>query len=164
MTANSPPKTDPLEDFYGPVGEPDELLVQHGQWKKYQERPPEPVPRTGRKGRPRKAPAAPPVISEMSVRQLVRGDMVDVARNWDAIVTRVHVADLDEGRPTRAAVARQLEPSVQRAARILSVAEALKDGRLGALSSRSAARALSKRPEFSGVSVETLRKDIQSTK
>jgi hypothetical protein len=157
---------DSEEDFYGPLERPNPLLRMHGQWKDYIAPAKVKPAKTGKRGRPRVGGEAPIVITELSPRELVRNDLVEVAQEWGAVVSHVRANSLKSGLPARAVTARTAAPSRQREQFVLKVVQILGEpnSRIASMPIRSAAVYLSHQSEFAGVGQEAIRKYIVEAK
>jgi hypothetical protein len=166
VTFSSASLPDADEDFYGPIERPNPFLHMHSQWKDHIAPSPVRPKKTRKRGRPKVGREASIAITDLSPRELVRNDLVEVAQQWGAVVSHVRANSLNRGLPARAASAKHAAPSRQREQYILKVVQVLVEpnSRIATMPIRSAAVYLSHQSEFAGVGQEAIRKYIVEAK
>ncbi len=128
---------------------------------------PPPALEARKRGRPVTTKEWERPIREMSSRQLIRNDLVEVAQNYPAEVARTRVESLDSGRTKRTILARQAATKSARAARIGEILRILwlpESAEWAGHPNSKLAFRLSGYEQFAGLNPDTLRKDIAEAK
>jgi hypothetical protein len=120
-----------------------------------------------RRGRPATKPEWKRPIGQLSPRQLARNDLIDTAYHCDEIVARTRADSLNSGRSARAIQGRMVATNSDRARRISNIALILKDPQNSVWARHpncKIAITLHGQETFSGINLDTLRKDIAKAK
>lgn len=153
------------EDYHGPADTVNKLMVEYDEFKQLAGElsavPIDPLAGPRKRGRPRKTAFSVKTPNDLSPRQIMRNDLLEVAQRWPESVIIARSESLDLQRPARA---RKLSPT-QRAAkegrdrRIEVVAQALSTVASNR-SAQDAANVLQTRGVLPEIKLRTLRQYV----